>query len=223
MIFVDMDTADWVFHAIIGVMGLSSVVMMAIFGAAHMSERYLRIEASVDRVLNQQLLMEVPARLAIGVGILLILGFGMVCAVVLGSPLWFVIGVVFGALLPSTIINLLETRRRRRLDEQIVDGITTLASGVRAGLNLVQSFQLLATNSIGPLQQEVRQMMREYELGTDLNQAMRNASTRIGSSYYRLLFAAIEAHRQRGGDMSESLDRISESLRAKSAPSRRSP
>ena len=47
----------------------------------------------------------------------------------------------------------------------------------------------------------------------DLNQAMRNSANRIGSSNYRLLFTAIEMHRQRGGDAGESLDRIAESIR----------
>jgi tight adherence protein B len=42
---------------------------------------------------------------------------------------------------------------------------------------------------------------------------MRNTSDRIGSVYYRLLFSAIQAHRDRGGDMGQSLDRIAESVR----------
>jgi tight adherence protein B len=111
------------------------------------------------------------------------------------------------------IFRHLETKRKKRLDEQIVDGITTLASGVRAGLTLVQSMQLLVRNSTGPLKQEFRQLMREFDLGIDLHQAMRNTSDRIGSVYYRLLFSAIQAHRDRGGDMGQSLDRIAESVR----------
>jgi len=115
--------------------------------------------------------------------------------------------------LPYFVLNHLEEKRLQRLNEQIVDGITTLASGVRAGLNLVQSCQLLVKNSTGPIKQEFGQLLREYELGVDLNSAMHNASDRIGSSYYRLLFTAIQAHRDRGGDMGQSLDRIADSIR----------
>ncbi|MHC4993420.1 MAG: type II secretion system F family protein, partial [Planctomycetota bacterium] len=57
------------------------------------------------------------------------------------------------------------------------------------------------------------QLLREYELGVDLKAAMRNASDRIESSYYRLLFTAVQAHRERGGDLAISLDKIGDSIR----------
>ena len=57
------------------------------------------------------------------------------------------------------------------------------------------------------------QLLREYQMGVDLNQAMRNASNRIASPLYRLTFTAIEMHRVRGGNAGESLDRIAESVR----------
>jgi tight adherence protein B len=73
--------------------------------------------------------------------------------------------------------------------------------------------ELLVKNSQGPIKQEFAQLLREYQMGLDLNQAMRNAANRIGSSHYRLLFTAIEMHRQRGGDVGQSLDRIAEAIR----------
>mgnify|MGYP003341820384 CR=1 FL=1 len=126
---------------------------------------------------------------------------------------WAVIGAVAGFFLPTIIIKHLEQKRREKLDEQIVDGITTLASGVRAGLNLVQAIEVLVKNSTGPIRQEFAQLLREYQMGLDLNQAMRNAANRIGSSHYRLLFTAIEMHRLRGGDVGQSMDRIAAAIR----------
>ena len=107
----------------------------------------------------------------------------------------------------------MEQKRRSKLEVQLVDGLTTLASGVRAGLTLVQSMDLLVQNMRGPIQEEFAQLLREYQMGVDLNQAMRNASNRIASPLYRLTFTAIEMHRVRGGNAGESLDRIAESVR----------
>ena len=42
---------------------------------------------------------------------------------------------------------------------------------------------------------------------------MANASQRIGSGDYRLLLAALHTHRERGGDLGETLDRIAASIR----------
>ena len=166
-----------------------------------------------DRIFNQQLMKDVDPRLIMGAILAETFMIGLMIALILGHPMWFVIGASFGLLVPLVVIKNMEKKRRRALDDQIVDGINTLASAVRAGLTLVQAFQLLVQNGTREISQEIGQMMREYELGVDLNQAMRNTSRRIGSTYYRLLFTAIEAHRQRGGDMGDSLDRISESIR----------
>jgi len=126
------------------------------------------------------------------------------------------LGVILSAIMvfvPHFVIKHLEFKRLQKLEIQLVDGLTTLASGVRAGLNLVQSMQLLVENHRGAIQQEFAQILREYEMGMDLNQAMRGASNRIGSSLYRLTFTAIEMHRIRGGDSADSMDRIAESIR----------
>lgn len=124
-----------------------------------------------------------------------------------------VLGVAGGLIIPGALTRYLIRRRVKKLEEQIVSGIQTLASGVRAGLNLVQSFQLLARNAPMPLSQEVAQLLREYEHGLTLEQAMAKTGQRIGSPTYRLLFSALETHRVRGGNLGETLDRIAEAIR----------
>ncbi len=122
-------------------------------------------------------------------------------------------GGLVGLVLPPVVTGWLIRRRVERLEDQVVSGIQTLASGVRAGLNLVQSFQLLERNAPAPLSQEVGQLLREYEHGLSLEQAMVKTGQRIGSPTYRLLFSALETHRVRGGDLGETLDRIAEAIR----------
>jgi tight adherence protein B len=130
-----------------------------------------------------------------------------------GSVAAFIIAAGLGLLVPGAVLNVLRRRRLRRLDEQLVGGVQTLASGVRAGLNLVQSMQMLARDGPPPLRQEIAHMLREYEYGVPLDAAMDAAAERIGSSDYRLLFTALQTHRLRGGDLGETLDRIAESIR----------
>lgn len=198
------------------------IISALVFGAVYLFARhgwrdalrwYHVLEYRYDRVLNQQLLMGVSPRSA------MILTLAVMGLCMLMPYLWFgdlvtpVLGLAVSLSFPSLVLRHLEQKRRERLDRQLVDGIMTLASGVRAGLTLVQSMELLVTNFEGPVKQEFAQLLREYQMGTDLNQAMRNTANRIGSSNYRLLFTAIEMHRLRGGDSGESLDRIAESIR----------
>lgn len=166
-----------------------------------------------DKVLNTQLLMSVDPRTAVALtGFAMLMAGGLMFAIG-GNMVWGVLGAAAGLILPVIVIKHLEQKRAIRLENQLVDGITTLASGVRAGLNIVQSMELLHKNSVGPLHQEIGQMLREYQMGLDVNHAMRRAADRIGSTNYRLLFTSLEMHRRRGGDVGESLDRIAESVR----------
>ena len=166
-----------------------------------------------QRVLVQQLLIDIQPRTAVVLSAAAVLVTGLIAYLFVGGYLWFFIGAAVGAALPYAVVAHLETKRRQQIERQLVDSITTIASGVRAGLNIVQSMQMLVQNSRPPIKQEFAQLLREYQMGLDLNQAMRNASNRIGLQHYRLLFTAIEMHRERGGDTGESLDRIAESIR----------
>ena len=192
---------------------LAAAFLVVRFGWGPLAWWMRRQQTAYDRVFRRQLLIDLEPRTALGLHI-----GGIVIAVLVGYFISqsIVIGLVLGAVaffIPHLIIRHLETKRRQRLETQLVDGLTTLASGTRAGLNLVQAMELLAANHRGPIQQEFSQILREYGMGLDLNQAMRGASDRIGSPLYRLTFTAIEMHRLRGGDTGESMDRIAESIR----------
>lgn len=199
--------------AIICLLAFVSVSVAVRFGWPVVARWLRQRETSYDRVLNQQLLLEVPPRSALLLSLSAILICALAAYAIMNVWFWLFIGAGLGAILPALLFRHLEAKRRARLEAQLVDGITTLASGVRAGLNLIQSMELLVRNGTGPIKQEIAQMLREYQMGLDFNQAMRNAANRIGSRNYRLLFTAIEMHRLRGGDAGESLDRIAESIR----------
>lgn len=56
-------------------------------------------------------------------------------------------------------------------------------------------------------------MLREFEHGASVDEVLRRAGRRIKLHHYKLLFAAMETARRRGGNLPETLDRLSESLR----------
>ena len=130
-----------------------------------------------------------------------------------GVFLAFVGGMILGYWVPRLTIFMMQRRRREKLNEQLIDGLVTLANGMRAGLNLIQSMKLIESNTQPPISQEFGLMLREFDHGTSVDDVMRRASARIKLHHYRLLFAAMETARQRGGNLPETLDRLGESLR----------
>ena len=172
-----------------------------------------RQEAEYDRVLRGQLLMDVSPRTVTVFGLGGMLLLGLIGYGIAQNLLLAVLLATAGAFLPRLTIKALRNRRLYQLEEQLVNGIRTLTSGVRAGLNLVQAMQLLARNGVRPISEEFGHLVNEYEHGVSLEVAMENAARRIGSPNYRLVFSALLTHRERGGDLGETLERIADSIR----------
>ncbi len=197
---------------------LGVVIFLAVGGVVFFwwepLKRHLRRrEATYELVLRGRLLMDVrPRSVTVGtfvvMGVLAITGYALFHNVLVAAAFG-----AAGALLPWLLLRYLKRRRLYKLEDQLVDGIQTLSSGVRAGLNLIQAMQLLGDSGVRPISDEFAHLIREYEHGVPVERAMRNAVARIQSSNYRLLFSALLTHRERGGDLGETLDRIADSIR----------
>ena len=195
----------------------SGVIFLGVFVAVSLGGRplrqaVLRQEEMFTRVLRGKLLIDVKSRSATYMSGLSILFFSLISYALVN---WIsgLIGAAVGAMFPYFMLKLLARRRLEKLEAQLVPGVQTLASGVRAGLNLVQAMELVAEEGAIPLRQEFRHLLREYEFGMSLEDAMDNSADRIGSGDFTLLFAALQTHRERGGNLGETLDRIGESIR----------
>ena len=182
-------------------------------GLRPLREAIRRREREYDLIFRRALLMDISPRLITMGTALVMLVLGFMGYAITRGPIGAGIGGAVGVFLPHAMVRYLRRRRLRKLEDQLVSGIQTLASGVRAGLNLVQSLTLVARDGPSPLRQEFTHLCREYEYGVSLDEAMVNAAERIGSSDFRLLFAALHTHRERGGDLGETLDRIADSIR----------
>ena len=195
--------------ALVGV----AVVMVVYFWWAPTIKMIRRREEDYGYVLRSTLLMTVEART---VTILTLIGIVVLAAIGYGLFHRAIAAILFGAtgfFLPGLALRFLKYKRSYRLNDQIVDGIQSLSSGVRAGLNLIQAMELLAKSGVKPMSEEFAHLLREYQHGMSIERAMQNTVERIASANYRLLFSALLTHRERGGDLGETLDRISDSIR----------
>ena len=208
--------AEFVFT---GGQAFASAVLFALTAAAvivayhPLGALIARQERLFALVLGQQLLMNVSPRAVTALTALAMAVLAGLGILMTGSVYGGVGGVVVGALLPGAVLRGLRRRRVLKLEAQLVSGLQTLASGVRAGLNFVQAMQLVARDGPTHLRQEFAHLLREYEYGLSLEDAMNNAAVRIGSSDFRLVFSALLTHRERGGDLAATLDRIGEAIR----------
>jgi tight adherence protein B len=180
---------------------------------ARLSAAVARFEERTEATLQSLFLVDVAPRTVTA----MVGAFTLFCVfigVLLAPPLLgLAVGVALGLFVPWFFIGQMVKRRSARLEAQLLDGLVTLANGMRAGLNLAQAMALIEKHSDKPISQEFGLMIREIEHGTAVDVALDNAARRLKSHNYGLLFAAMKTTRLRGGNMPETLDRLSESLR----------
>ena len=119
------------------------------------------------------------------------------------------IGVLF---LPPVVFAYMRQQRLDRFNEQLPDGLGILGTSARAGLSLTQAVEQVSEQASGPLAQEFNMIMQEVRLGADLGKAIEAARDRIGSRTFRLVSTAIQLNREKGGNLPEALDTMSNSL-----------
>lgn len=192
---------------------LVSLMLLALAMSGPLQSRLRREEAWFAATLTELYLTGISARtmmwagaIAVGTGACLgglLFGSGF-AAVAVGATCY---------LLPRLYLQVQRTRRRQKLNAQLVDGILTISNGVASGLNLPAALQLVERNAPAPLSQEIGYLLREYEYGMPLENAMDRAAERVQLPNYRLLFLAMKAGMERGGRMADTLKSIAESLR----------
>lgn len=200
-------------HFVLSSLTAVATFLGVVYGVPWVKTWLVQRELAYDRVLNQHLLLDISPKLAVGFSVILVAVGSVIGYGATENIIGTILGGLSGLLLPTLVLKYLNNQRNEKLEAQLIDGITVLSSGMRAGLNLGQSFELLVKNTSGPIHQEFGQLIREYQMGLDLTHAMHNAANRIKLQNYRLLFSALEMHRQRGGDTAQSLDRIADSVR----------
>jgi tight adherence protein B len=116
---------------------------------------------------------------------------------------------------PYLALSLLRQRRLALIEAQLPDAIAMFAASLRAGASITSALDNLIQESSPPLSQEFNLLQREIRLGVDMDTALDHMEQRIPLEELRLLLAAIRISREVGGNLSETLDKLAVTLRAK--------
>jgi tight adherence protein B len=113
---------------------------------------------------------------------------------------------------PWWLVRRMATRRREKIEDQLADAMVMFSAGIRAGLSLAQSLDLLALECPKPIRQEFSQIVGEYKMGKPMERTLREASDRLRSDNFAIFAAALLASRESGGRLNDTVERISRSV-----------
>jgi len=132
-----------------------------------------------------------------------------------GNPLLAIGGAVVCLFGPGLVHKRLRNKRRKLLIRQLPDTLDSLVGGLRSGLSLPQALGLLAEQLPKPSNQEFSLVVRKLRMGVALDDVLSELEGRIESNEYTMFTTSMKIAREVGGNLTESLERLSETMRKK--------
>lgn len=122
---------------------------------------------------------------------------------------WVTLGAAaVGLIIPILLIKRLEKARRQKFAGQLVDMLMILSSCLKAGLSLLQSFEVVVEEMPAPLGQEFSLVLRQMQMGTSLEAAMTSLRRRMRVDDLDMIITAMMVARESGGDLTETFSRL---------------
>lgn len=123
------------------------------------------------------------------------------------------LGLAFGWLFPIILLKNAIKKRLKELNDQLIDTIVLISNSLKAGYSFFQAVDSVSKDMRGPIAQEFAILQKEINLGIPMEKALENLVTRVASDDLELIVTAVLIQRQVGGNLSEVLDNISNTIR----------
>jgi len=203
---------------------LASVVLafiasiLAVYGggewlAGRLSEERSIYERFIGKKLRRLFLSVTPQEFIIGHGIFILVAMVMGWFVIGNWFFGMIVGAVAGVFLPSLYLDLLWNKRLKTLEEQIEECMIYMANSFKANPSLPEAMQDVVNSMPPPISQELSVMLREYKLGTSLDNALINLQRRVPSRNLQLAVSALLVGRSVGGNIPIILEDIGSTIR----------
>jgi len=142
-----------------------------------------------------------------------VFGAALLCLMVNPHPVSvFVIALVGGAL-PIIWLHHLQQKRLHTFNAQIADALVLISNSLKAGYGFLQTMEMVARESPPPIRTEFARVLKEINLGMTTEEALHRMVERVPSSDWDLVVTAMLIQRQIGGNLSEILDNIINTIR----------
>lgn len=147
--------------------------------------------------------------------IILLLSFGLGALIFLA--LWPMIlpGVALGIAvtvagwsLPVLVIKSIYETRCNKFVDQMVDGLTIMANGIKAGSNPQESMKRVVEIMTGPISQEFSQVLYQMQVGDSFESALNDLGNRIPRPDVQMFVTAINILKETGGNLAETFQTI---------------
>ena len=118
-----------------------------------------------------------------------------------------------GVFLPLLVIKIKKEKRLKVFESQLGDTLIMICNSLRSGFSFQQAMDNVAMDMPAPIGVEFSRVCNEIRYGATLEDALGNMADRIKSSDLLLVVSAVCIQRTTGGNLSEILTTISNTIR----------
>ncbi len=138
---------------------------------------------------------------------------GMLIAALTKNPVIVVMVVLLIWITPNFIIASRKKKKIKAFDEQLNEGLGMISNALKAGYSFLQALAVAAEETQNPFSKEFKGLIKELSLGIPMEDGLNNLIDRVPSEDLKLIINAILIQKDVGGNLSEVLENISETIR----------
>lgn len=116
-------------------------------------------------------------------------------------------------MIPGFYVRKAKVSRGKKLNNQLPEALSILSNGLRAGLSFTQSILVAGKEMEDPIAYEFNKIVRDNSLGKPIDEALSDFSKRTEDEDIDIFVTAILIQRQVGGNLSEILDVLANTIR----------
>jgi len=142
-------------------------------------------------------------------------GLGFLTFVIFGLMGHWILACFFGGIvsfigfkIPKPIVNRMVEKRINKYSGQMVDGLTLLANGLRAGLSVPQALAMVVDEMPQPISQEFNLILQQNKIGVPLEECFESLAKRVPTEDNDMFVTSVNILRETGGNLAETFDTI---------------
>ena len=195
--------------------------------AAMLREKYLRELSPLERWLEAlpgmerlALFIEQAGRQTAAYRLVLLaaalgVGAGWLAYALLHQPVLAMMAAAGAFITPFSRISILRSKRMARFEEQLPEALDVMVRALKAGHPFSGTLQLVAEEMDDPIAREFGITFADINYGLDVKQAFMNMLERIPNVTLMTLVTAVVVQRETGGNLAETLSKISSVIRGR--------
>lgn len=106
-----------------------------------------------------------------------------------------------------------KANRLSRFNTQLGEALSLMTNALRSGFSFLQAVEVISHEMPSPIADEFSRFLNETRLGMTTEEGLRNLTTRIPNSDLDLVVTSVLIQRQVGGNLTEILDNIGQTIR----------